>query len=128
MASRYMIGLSAETLTSLDELAVPLPDPQDEFRKFLRKDRLGNRRMKGRGPQTIIWEFPMLEIEQQSALDDFNIEAAIYIQSPNKDEEDTVYEVNVNVLDPRESGSHKTYFPGHRTGFAFEFTILSEVA
>jgi hypothetical protein len=127
MTSRFKIGLTALTLTSLDELAVPLPDPQPEFRKYQRKDRLGNAKMKGRGPQKIFWEFPILEIEQQNEIDDFNIADPIYIQSPDKEDVDTVYQVDVNVLDPRESGSHKVSFPGHRTGFAFEFIVLSEV-
>jgi hypothetical protein len=67
-------------------------------------------------------------VETLTSLDDYDVAAPIYIQSPNKEDVDTVYQVDVNILDPRESGSHKASFPEHRTGFAFEFTVLSEVA
>jgi hypothetical protein len=128
MASRYKIGLTVETLTSLDELATPLPDPQSEFRQYRKKVRLGNQKMHGLGPQTVVWEFPLLDTDQQGLIDGFQIDDPIYIQSPDKDEVDTIYEVLANIPDSRESGSHKSSFPGYRTGFMFEFTILSEVA
>jgi len=127
MASRYMIGTSSGDMDSLDTLETPIPDPQAEIYKYQSKIKLGNRRLKGIGPQTVVWEFAMLEIEQQTALAAFNIEAAIYIQTPDKDEVDTVYEVEANWPDPRESGSHKASFNGYRAGLRIEFTVLSEV-
>ncbi len=125
MASRYKIGLTYGGITSLDLLATPLPNPQAEFRTYKRKVRLGNGRLKGLGPQTVVWEFPMIDVDEQAALYAFFVDAPMYIQTPNKDEEDTVYEVTVDIPDPRESGSHRPSFNGYRTGFTMEFTILS---
>jgi hypothetical protein len=127
LTSIFMIGTSVVALTALDELTIPLPDPQPEFRQYRRKDRVGDMTMKGRGPQTIIWGFPLPTVEQVAQINAFQSDDPIYIQSPNKEDVDTVYEALINVPDPREDGNHRAGFRGYRDGFDVEFIVVSEV-
>lgn len=127
MSSLFMIGTTAEDLVALDELEVPLPDPQPEFIKYRKKDRLGNATMKGRGPNTILWGFPLLEVEQNTQLGSLQSTDPIFIQSPNIDDEPMIYEVMMNFTDPREAGGHKPGFRGYRDGLSVEFIVLSVV-
>lgn len=127
MTSRYKVGAAAESLTSLDGLTVPVPDPQAEYRKYAVKVRLGDGTYKGRGRPRVIWEFPILDVTEQAQIIT-TLSTTAYIQSPNVDDEDTVYQVTPNLPDPRESGSHKAYFRGYRTGLVVEFLVLAEVA
>jgi hypothetical protein len=127
MTNIFMIGETVEGLTPLAELDIPLPDPQHEYRQFKRKDRLGDLTMKGRGPATIIWEFPLPEVEQIMQVDTFQSGDPIFIQSPNKDDVDTIFHVLINLPDPRESGDHQPGFRGYRKGFIVEFIVLAEV-
>lgn len=127
MTSNFMIGIASNDMDPLDGLTVPLPDPQPEFKQFRRKDRLGDMTMKGRGPVTIIWGFPLPTVEQVAQLNTFQSDDPIFIQSPNKDDVFTVYEVLINVPDPREDGNHRTGFRGYREGFDVEFIVVSVV-
>ena len=127
MASRFKTGASVIALTSLDALTTPVPDPQPEYRKYAEKVLLGNGQYIGRGVTRIIWEFPMLEIDEQTQVKTAVATSPMYIQSPNEADVDTVYQVDANIPDPRESGSHKTSFKGFRTGLVIEFVVLAEV-
>lgn len=127
MASDFMIGATVEGLTSLDELTTPLPDPQPQFRKFLEMERLGNLKLRGAGPQTVIWVFPMLEVEQVQELDDQLSDDPVYIQSLDRFDAPHVYEVLMNVPSPVQDGEHIQYFAGMRGGYEVEFIILAEV-
>lgn len=127
MASRFKTGLSAIALTSLDELTTPVPDPQPEYLKYSEKVKLGNGQYLGRGKPSIIWEFPLMEIaEQEQALTEVAT-SPMYIQSPDENDDDAIWQVEPNVPDPRESGSHKPGFKGYRTGLLIEFVVLAEV-
>lgn len=127
MASNFKIGTTSGGITSLDALTTACPDPQQSFNEFRRKDRLGNMTMKGRGPQTILWTFPLLEVEQLAQLETFQSDVPIYIQSSKRDDSLGVFEVLMNWIDPREDGDHMNGFHGHRGNLALEFIVLSEV-
>ena len=128
MASIFMVGDTVETLTALDALTTPLPDPQPQFLKYRIKKRLGNMKMKGFGPSTILWEFPLAAVAEVTQVNALQSTTPIYIQSPNEDDVPAVFEVEINVPDPREDGEHKPGFRGHRFGLVVEFVVLSEVA
>ena len=125
--SDFMIGMTVETLTALNLLAVPLDDPQPEFRQYLRKDRLGDMTRKGRGPSTIIWEFTSPSVAQVAQVNEFQSDDPIYIQSWDKDDAAQIYEVLMNVPDPREDGDHERRMKGLRNGFIVEFIVVSAV-
>lgn len=127
MASNYKIGTTSGGITSLDALGTPCPDPQPQFAKFRRKDRLGDGSLKGRGPQTIVWAFPMIEVEQVAMLETFQSTSPIYIQSRKRSDALGVFEVLMNWLEPSEDGEHMNGFYGYRSGLVLEFIILSEV-
>ena len=127
MASEFKIGLTSGGMTSLDELATPLPNPQPEFHQYRKMDRLGNMKLKGRGPRTVMWGFPLIEVEQVSQLGIFNITDPIYIQTRHRDDTVHIYEVEVNWPDPRQDGDHSPSFRGLRSGLIVEFIVLSEV-
>jgi hypothetical protein len=127
MASTFMIGATAETLTSLDELTTPLPDPQWEFREYRKMVRLGDGSMQGLGPQTVTWGFPMLEPAQIAELEAFASDDPIYIQTPKRDDTSAIFEVLFNIPDPRQDGSHKAGLRGWRLGYELELIVLSEV-
>lgn len=127
MASNFKIGLTAETLTSFDELTTPVDDPQWEFRKFRKMAKLGDLSVRGQGPNTIIWNMGMPTPEQIAQLEEFQSDDPIYIQSPKRDDSLGVFEVISNWLDPRQDGSHKAGFRGYRFGLEIEFIVLSEV-
>ena len=113
-------------MNSLDALTTPVPDPQAEYRKYATKVKLGDGTYKGRGSPRIIWEFSILDVDEQAQLIT-TLSTTAYIQSPDVDDNDTVYQVMPNLPDPRESGSHKTFFPGYRTGLLVEFLVLAVV-
>jgi hypothetical protein len=127
MASEFKIGSTAETLTSLDELTTPLPDPQHEFREYRKMVTLGDGSLLGVGPQSVLWTFPMLETEQISELDAFRTGDTLFIQTWKRDDTPAVFEVIAKWLDPRQDGSHRAGFKGWRLGLELEFIILSEV-
>lgn len=127
MASNFKIGTTSGGMTALDELAVLCPDPQPQFAKYRRKDKLGDMSMRGRGPQVIVWGFPLIEVEQLAHLESFQSDDPIYIQSPKRDDTFGVFEVLMNWLDPKEDGDHMNGLRGYRSGLVLEFIILSEV-
>lgn len=127
MASDFKIGTTSGGVTSLDALAVPLPEPQQQFSEFRRKERLDNYAMKGRGPQTVQWVFPMLTPEQLTQLETFQSDAPIYIRSAKRDDTFAVFEVRMNWVDPREDGDHMNGFRGWRGNLTLEFIVISEV-
>ena len=127
MASDFMIGATAETLTALDELTTPLPDPQWEFREYRKMARLGDGSSMGIGPRSVVWVFPMLEPEQIAQLETFLGNSAIYIQTLKRDDTSAVYEVLMNWNDPAQDGKHQPGFKGWRIGHEIEFIVLNEV-
>jgi hypothetical protein len=127
MASVFKIGTTAGGITSLDALGTPCPDPQPQFAAFRRKDKLGDMSLKGRGPQTIVWGFPMIEVAQITMLATFQSEIPIYIQSRKRNDTVGVFEVLMNWLEPKEDGEHMNGFYGYRSGLVLEFIVISEV-
>lgn len=127
MASIFMIGATVITLVSVDELATPCPVPQPQFNEFRRMDRLGTMSMKGRGPQTVIWGFPLIEVAQVAMLETFKSDVPIYIQSNRRDDSLAILEVVMNWLDPKQDGDHQNGFYGYRSGLVLEFIVLNEV-
>ncbi len=127
MASEFKIGTTSGGVTSLDALATPLPDPQQQFSEFRRKERLDNLTMKGRGPQTIQWVFPLIETAQLTQLEGFQATDPIYIRSPKRNDTFGVFEVHMNWVDPREDGDHMNGFRGWRGNLTIEFIVVGEV-
>jgi hypothetical protein len=127
MASNFKIGTTSGGITSLDELTTPLPEPQQRFDQYRKKDRLGDMSMKGRGPQTVIWTFPLLEVAQLAQMETFQSDDPIYIRTAKRDDTFAVFEVVANWPDPREDGDHMNGLRGHRGNLIVEFIILSEV-
>lgn len=127
MASDFKIGATSGGITSLDALVTPCPNPQPQFNKYRQMSRLGDLSLKGRGPQTIIWGFPLIEVEQIAMLETFKSNNPIYIQSRKRDDSLGVFEVLMNWLDPKQDGEHQNGFYGYRTGLVLEFIVLSEV-
>lgn len=125
MASNFKIDETEVGLTALDALATPLPDPQPSFSEYREKVKLASGRMRGMGPQTVIWNFPMLEVEQIAALETFCETSPIYIRTRKRDDSFAVFEVIPNIPDPRHDADH--LFQGIRSGYSVEFTVLSEV-
>ena len=118
MASDFKIGTTSGGITSLDSLTTPIPDPQQRFDQYRKKERLGDMSMKGRGPQSVVWTFPLLEVDQLAQLETFQSDDPIYIRTPKRDDTWGVFEVMVNWLDPREDGDHMNGFHGHRGNLA----------
>lgn len=127
MASDFKIGTTSVGITSMDALATPCPDPQPQFAKYRRKDKLGDMSLKGRGPQTIVWGFPLIEVAQIAMLETFQSVSPIYIQSRKRNDSLGVFEVIMNWLEPKEDGDHMNGFYGYRSGLVLEFVVLSEV-
>ena len=127
MASLFMIGSTAETLTSLDELATPLPDPQWAFNEYKEMVKLGSLGVRGLGPQNVLWSFPMLETAQIAQLETFNTGEPLYIQTLKRDDTEAVFQVRMNWVEPSQDGEHKAGFQGWRMGLDIEMIILSEV-
>ena len=125
MASQFEIDETSGGLTALDALATPLPDPQPVFNEYREKVRLANGSMRGLGPQTVTWSFPLLEVEQIEELEAFFDSSPIYIRTRKRNDDFAVFEVIPNVPDPKQDGDH--LFQGIRSGYTVEFIILSEV-
>lgn len=127
MASEFKIGTTSGGITSLDSLSTPCPDPQQRFDQYRKKDRLGDLSMKGRGPRTVVWTFPFMEVEQVTQIKTFQSADPIYIRTPKQDDTFAVFEVTANWIDPREDGDHMNGFHGHRGNLTIEFIVISEV-
>lgn len=127
MASEFKIGTTSGGITSVDELTVPCPEPQPQFAKYRRKDKLGDMSTKGRGPQVIVWAFPLIEVEQIAQLETFQSDDPIYIRSTKRDDSFGVFEVLMNWIEAKEDGDHMNGFQGYRSGLVLEFIVLSEV-
>jgi hypothetical protein len=127
MASDFKIGATSGNLTSLDELTVECPDPQPEFKKFQEMVRLGAQTLRGMGPQTIIWRFPLLEVGQVAQLET-SIGTTKYIRSKDRFDVFKVYEVISNIVPAKQDGDHVDRMSGIRSGYELEFIILSEVS
>lgn len=72
MASDFEIGTTAETLTPLDQLTDPVPDPKSNYYPFSRKVQLGNGEELGVGAPYATWTFPVLDVDQYSQLRTFS--------------------------------------------------------
>jgi hypothetical protein len=127
MASEYQIGTTIETLTALDALATPLPNPMPDFQEYRRKDRLGDMSMKGRGPRTILWKLAISEIPEVEQLEVFMTGDPIYIRSKKRNDIFAVFQVLMNLLDPRHDGVRLPGFVGNRMENEYEFIVLNEV-
>lgn len=127
MASVFEIGLDSGSMTPLDQLTTPVPNPQPEFHQFRKMDRLGTMKLKGRGPRTVIWAFPLLEVEEVAQLETFKVDDPIFIRTRHRDDSLHIYEVEVNWPDPKQDGDHRPSFPGLRSGLVLEFIVISEV-
>jgi|SRR3990172_1038602 len=127
MASDFKIGVTSGGITSLDALGTPVPDPQHQFREFLEMERLGNMKLRGSGPNTLIWKFPLLEVNELAMLETFVSTDPIYIRSPKRDDIFGIFEALMNIPIPAQDGEHMPGFRGYRGGYEIEFVILSEV-
>jgi hypothetical protein len=128
MTSIFMIGATVDGLTGVDALATPCPIPQPQFNQFRKMLRLGDLTMKGSGPQTVIWGFPLIETEQLAMLETFKSASPIYIQTTRRDDSVAIFEVLMNWIDPKQDGDHQNGLYGYRSGLVLEFIVLSEVA
>lgn len=127
MASDFKIGATEAGITSLDALTTPVSNPQPVYKKYRVKKRLGNLKTRGMGLPTVYWSFPMATVEEIAQLKTFLSDAPIFIRSRNEDDAFAVFEVEMNILDPREDGDHVPYFQGYRRGLEIEFIVLDEV-
>jgi hypothetical protein len=127
MASDFKIGTTSGGITSLDALGTPVPNPQPEFAEYRRKDKLADGTLKGRGPQTIVWGFPIIDVTEIAMLETYQSTSPIYIQSRKRDDTLGVFQVLMNWIEPKEDGDHMAGFYGYRSGLVLEFVVLSEV-
>lgn len=127
MASSFKIGAAVESIASLDALGTPCPDPQWEYREYGKMAKLANGTLRGQGFTKITWDFPLIEDAQIAVLAGYISTSAIYIQSKKQDGTTGVFEVLMNVPDPRQDADHMERMPGYRSGYQVEFTVLSEV-
>jgi len=90
--------------------------------------RLGNGSVKGMGPQTAIWNFPLIEDGQIAQLETFISTSTIFIQTAKRDGTFAIFEAYMNWIDPRQDGDHMNGFVGYRSGLTIEFLIVAVVA
>lgn len=125
MASEFKIGTTSGGVTALDALTVALPDPQPVFNQYRKMIRMGDGTLRGQGPQTVVWNFPLLEPEQIAQLETFYSTSARYIRTRKRDDSFEIFEVLITVPEARQDGEH--LFQGVRSGYVLEFIVLSEV-
>ena len=125
MASEFKIGTTSGGITSLDALTTPLPDPQHDPREYKKMVKLGDSTLRGMGPRTIVWNFPLIEPGQVAQLETFFSTSARYIRSRKRDDSFGIFEVLITMPDPRQDGEH--LFQEVRSGYTLEFIVLSEV-
>lgn len=126
MTSSFQIDDTEGGLTALDALATPLPDPQPTHNQYRKMVRLGDGTLLGVGPQTVVWNFPLLEPEQIAQLESFASTDPIYITTRKRDDTFVTFEVLMTIPNPAQDGEH--LFQGVRSGYTLEFIVLSEVA
>jgi len=113
-------------VTSLDLLTTAVVEPQHEYLKYRSIRKLGNGKSRGYGLPTVVWTFPMLEVEQVTQLLSFDSDDPIYIRSRKADDTWGLFQVLMNIIDPRYDGEHMPGFRGYRRALVIEFTVLDE--
>lgn len=84
----YRIGETLETLTALDELEVPLKEPNFEFQDYADEIVLGTTGTRGVGFPVARWGFALMDsVEQRNQLQEFcpGKSAAVYITTQKND-------------------------------------------
>jgi len=127
MALDIKIVSTTGGFTSLYLLVMPLPEPQWEYAEYRKMVKLGNQSLRGLGPRTVPWSFPLLSTAQIAQLETFKVDDTIFIQTLKRDGTTVIYEVQCNWIDPRQDGSHKPGFVGYRFGLDLEMIIVAEV-
>jgi len=127
MPSDYQIGSSVETLTPVDELTVPLEIPFGDYQMYSSQAQLASHKMRRFGPPIITWTMSMSDVEQIEQLDEFNLDAPVYIRSRKKNDTFGIFQVLFNWSDEREDGVRKPLFLGTRFEAVIQFTVLGEV-
>src|SRR5689334_15472669 len=124
--SDYKIG-DDMSMTALDALTTPVPDPQPEFSEYQLMRQLGDMSMRGYGPPSILWRLPMRTVEEVAQLEQFKSVSPLRIQSRNRFDEPTIYEVLMNWPDTRQDGNHMPSFQGYRKDLEIVFYILETI-
>lgn len=126
MASGFKIGTTSGGVTSLDLLTTAVVEPQPEYLKYRNIRKLGNAKFRGYGLPAVVWTFPMLEVAQVTQLLSFESDEPIYIRSLKADDTWGLFQVLMNIIDPRYDGEHMAGFRGYRSKLVIEFTVLDE--
>ncbi len=92
--SNFEIGTSEGSLSPIDQLTTPLPDPKSSYLPFARVNNKGNGGTRGVGSPVAQWTFPILSIEEYSQLKTFctGASADVYIQTKLDDDSFEVFQ------------------------------------
>jgi hypothetical protein len=122
MASSFMIGTTAEDLTSLDELTVPLDDPLSDFSPYFEVVELADLSGRGMGTPYATWTLT-LTADQRNQMKTFCTGASeeLYIQTKKDDDSFGIF--SATLIWPKEP----TRKIGIKFSVAFMFTNLVEV-
>jgi len=127
MPSEFMIGTTLEGMTALDELTTPVDNPQWEYAPYSKLVTLADGTARGLGTPKIVWQFPMLEVDQIDALRTLCPGASAEIYFRSKIYDDTFVTFAGTMIWPvSKDGAHKASFHGHRADLTIEFRNLVE--
>lgn len=122
--AEFEIGATLETLTNVQELAVPLVPPKSQFMPYARTVNLGSGGKRGVGFPVAIWEFALITIEERNQLKTFCVGAseAVYIHTKRND--DTYANYSATMIWPE--GIEDRWY-GEKRNFTIVFRNLVEI-
>lgn len=122
----YQIGATSGTLTDLDALTTPVPNPiaKEHFQEYSLYKTLGNGKRKGYGTPKTKWEFALLSQEEYDELAAFFPTGSdtVYITTRLPDDSYVSYEVTGNfpIQKPVFGG-------GYFNNIVIEFEFMEEL-
>jgi hypothetical protein len=98
--SEFEIGTSEGTLTAIDLLTNPLPDPKSNYFPYSRKVNTGAAKEVGVGAPFATWTFPVMDVDQYNQLRTF--EGDVVIRTKLDDDSFAMFEAYASFpLDPQ---------------------------
>lgn len=122
--AEFMIGITFETMTNLEELDVALVPPKSNYLPYARVVNLGNSGKRGVGFPIAIWEFSLITLEERNQLKVFCAGASADIYIRTKLNDDSYEDFSATLIWPE--GIEDRWF-GEKKNFTLTFRGLVAV-
>ena len=117
----FMIGMTLETMTNLEEMTIPMVPPKSNYMPYARVVNLGSGGKRGVGSAMAIWEFSLITLEERNQLKEFCAGASAEVYIHTKLNDDTYGDFSAVMIWPE--GIEDRWF-GEKKNFTISFRNL----